>query len=258
MRMSVDVLETATSTNEVALEAARSGALDGTVIIARTQSAGRGRRGRSWFSPPGGNLYLSYIHRSRLRPAALAAITLDAATAVASAVEDLSGLRVEVKWPNDLLMGGRKLGGVLTELHTDLGPDPASTVVIVGVGVNVGGTVADFPEELQPIATTIAHSGGAEVSAEQLGRLVGRRLREKLAGYEAAQGPDLTAYLTRFRGQIGRRVELDDHATVLYATVTGVAGDGCLLVRPDGADADVAVRAGEVRLLPATSPGERA
>lgn len=250
--MPIHELDTATSTNDAAREAARKGALDGTVIVAARQSAGRGRRGRSWFSPDGANLYLSYIHRSKLRPAALSGITLDAATAVASALEDLTGISIDVKWPNDLLIEGRKVGGVLTELHTDLGPGMTSAVVIIGVGVNVSGDISEFPEELQGIATTLASTGSRDVSRRDLALLVSRRLREKMAGYEAIGGPDLAAYQTRFGQQVGRRVELDDHDTAVHATVVGVTPSGGLIVRRDGADADETVLAGEVRLLTAT------
>ncbi len=149
------------STNDVAHDLAARGALDGTVVVAEAQEEGRGRHGREWFSPAAGNVYLSYIHRSRLQAAELSALTLDAATAVASAIEDVAGLRADLKWPNDLLVGGRKLAGILTELHTQLCPN-GSPVVIIGVGVNVNNVLKDLPEEVRNTSTSLAECTGLD------------------------------------------------------------------------------------------------
>ncbi|MDP6946880.1 MAG: biotin--[acetyl-CoA-carboxylase] ligase, partial [Myxococcota bacterium] len=147
-------LDEAVSTNDVAHDLAARGALDGTVVVAESQQGGRGRHGREWFSPAGGNVYLSYVHRSRLQASQLGGLTLDVATAVATALEDSAGLVASLKWPNDLLVAGRKVAGILTELHTDLSPN-GSPVVVVGVGINVSIAPEDFPESLRAIATSV-------------------------------------------------------------------------------------------------------
>ena len=219
-------LDGADSTNDVAHDMAARGALDGTVVVAKTQAAGRGRRGRDWFSPDAGNVYLSYIHRSRLQPADLSALTLDAAIAVATALEDLAGVRVDLKWPNDLLVDGKKLGGILSELHTELCPNGAP-VVIIGVGVNVAIPADGFPELLQPIATSVQMVTGVRHDPAALATLIARRLREKLAGYESARGPDLVGYMARFPF-VGTPVVHDDRGE---GVIAGVNADGGLEVR---------------------------
>ncbi len=237
-------LEGTGSTNDVAHDLAVRGALDGTIVVADAQDAGRGRHGRDWFSPADGNVYLSYIHRSRLQAAELSALTLDAATAVATALEDLAGLRADLKWPNDLLVGGRKLAGILTELHTELCPN-GSPVVIIGVGVNVAVEAEAFPEQLRPIATSVLIETGERCEPEALAELIGRRLREKLAGYEAGRGPDLAGYLARFPF-VGARVK---HDGVRIGVIDGVVSDGGLAVRWDDTGDVEVVHSGEIVLL---------
>jgi BirA family transcriptional regulator, biotin operon repressor / biotin---[acetyl-CoA-carboxylase] ligase len=241
-------LEVTGSTNDVAHDLAARGALDGTVVIAETQEAGRGRRGRDWFSPAKGNVYLSYVHRSRLQPAELSALTLDAATAVATALEDATGVHAELKWPNDLLVGGRKIAGILTELHTELCPN-GSPVVIIGVGVNVAIAASEFPEELRTIATSVLVEAGEAPAPRELAELIARRLREKLAGYEAARGPDMAAYMARFPF-VGTRFRHDD---TREGTITGVGADGGLAVQWDDTETSESIWSGEIVLLGAGS-----
>jgi BirA family biotin operon repressor/biotin-[acetyl-CoA-carboxylase] ligase len=232
------------STNDVAHDLAVRGALDGTIVIADTQEAGRGRRGRDWFSPAKGNVYLSYVHRSQLQPGELTALTLDAATAVATALEDGAGIRADLKWPNDLLVGGRKIAGILTELHTELCPN-GSAVVIIGVGVNVAIDASEFPAELSELATSVLVEAGTAPEPRQLAELIGRRLREKLAGYEASRGPDMAAYMARFPF-VGARVR---HDGAREGTIAGVGADGALAVQWDGLETIESVWSGEIICL---------
>jgi len=236
-------LEGTGSTNDEAHDLAVRGALDGTIVVADAQEAGRGRHGRDWFSPARGNVYLSYIHRSRLQAAELSALTLDAATAVATAIEDLAGLRPDLKWPNDLLVGGRKLAGILTELHTEVCPN-GSPVVIIGVGVNVGVEAEAFPDALKDIATSVLIETGTRYDPAGLAELIGRRLREKLAGYEALRGADMAGYLARFPF-VGAAVE---HEGVRRGVIEGVDADGGLSVLWDDTGEVESVRSGEIVL----------
>ncbi|MFM7141205.1 MAG: biotin--[acetyl-CoA-carboxylase] ligase, partial [Alphaproteobacteria bacterium] len=107
------------STNRLAIELARGGAAEGTAVVAEKQTAGRGRLGRTWESPPGLNLYLSVILRPALSPVEVPRLTLAAAVAVADAIAATTGLRPEIKWPNDVLVDGRKACGILTELEAE-------------------------------------------------------------------------------------------------------------------------------------------
>ena len=241
-------LEVTGSTNDVAHDLAVRGALDGTVVIAAAQDAGRGRLGRDWFSPATGNIYLSYVHRSRLQPPELSALTLDAATAVATALEDATGVRASLKWPNDLLVKGRKIAGILTELHTEICPN-GSPVVIIGVGLNVAIAASDFPEELRSIATSVLVEAGEAPEPRELAELIARRLREKLAGYEATRGPDMAAYMARFP-YVGTRIRHDE---AREGTITGVGDDGGLAVQWDGEEVSESIWSGEIVLLGAPS-----
>ncbi|MEZ4265389.1 MAG: biotin--[acetyl-CoA-carboxylase] ligase [Myxococcota bacterium] len=234
----------ATSTNDLARDLAARGAPSGTLVIARAQTAGRGRQGAEWFSPPDRNVYLSVIHRSALTAAQLSGLTLDVAVAAATAIEDLAGCFPALKWPNDLLLRGRKVGGILTELHTDLSPGGAP-VVVVGVGVNVDVAPGDFPPELAELATSLNEGANPKVSPRELAMLIGRRIVEKLAGYEAAGGPDLAAYDRRFPF-VGWRVRIAQGGE---AVIRRVMADGALGVSFPGWTDIQSIRTGAVTLL---------
>lgn len=155
------VLQEAPSTNTAALALAQKGAEDGTVVVAERQTAGRGRLGRRWFSPPGENLYCSVILRPTPAPDRivewLSWTPLLSAVAAARAVQTVSGLYPWLKWPNDILVGHRKLGGILCESN---GSHAHGTFVVVGIGLNVNTEREDFPDELREIATSLAAETG--------------------------------------------------------------------------------------------------
>ena len=150
-------LKVTESTNSVALEAGEKGAAQGTVIVADSQTGGRGRLNRFWLSPPGMGLYFSLLLRPDLEAEDLPKITLAAGLAISEAVEAEYGIFLQIKWPNDLLLAGRKLGGILTETGTlraeVTGPGP---VVVVGVGLNLFPPVGGFPPSLQDSATALS------------------------------------------------------------------------------------------------------
>src|SRR5512138_2373785 len=139
------------STNDRAKELADAGAEHGEVVVAEAQTAGRGRRGRTWASPARKNLYLSVVLRPDLPPARAPELTLVASVALCDAIRQ-AGVEAGIKWPNDLLAGGRKIAGVLTELAAE--PDRVHWVVL-GAGVNVNARPEDFPEELRADATSV-------------------------------------------------------------------------------------------------------
>ncbi len=149
--------EVISSTNDRARELAEEGAGHGEVVIAESQTGGRGRRGRSWASPPGRNVTFSVILRPDLPPARAPELTLLAAVAVCDALRQ-AGVPAAIKWPNDVLVRERKICGILTELASE--PERVHWAV-VGIGVNVNATVEDFPEELRDAATSIRIERGA-------------------------------------------------------------------------------------------------
>jgi BirA family biotin operon repressor/biotin-[acetyl-CoA-carboxylase] ligase len=151
------------STNTRALELAASGSPEGTLVVAEAQTSGRGRKGRQWHSPGQGGIYLSVILRPPISPLEAPKMTLLAGIAAAEAVLGLAPLDVHIKWPNDLLIGHRKVAGILTEIASDM--DRVSHVV-TGIGFNVG--TKGFPPELENIATSLFLEAGREFSRAAL------------------------------------------------------------------------------------------
>lgn len=141
------------STNNVALRLAEKGAPQGTVVLADAQSAGRGRRGRSWHSIPGKGIYFSLLLRpSGTSPAEAAPVTLAAAAALARHLREITGLEITVKWPNDLLINAKKVGGILTEARADR---QDLRCLVLGVGLNISHQAEDFPAGLRQSATSL-------------------------------------------------------------------------------------------------------
>jgi BirA family biotin operon repressor/biotin-[acetyl-CoA-carboxylase] ligase len=169
----IRVFQETTSTNDVVEKLARDGVKEGVVVFSESQTRGRGRLGRKWVSPRGRGLWFSVLLRPALRPEAVTQLTIAAATALCRGIEKVAGVRPDVKWPNDLLVRGRKTAGVLTELSAEL--DKVKSVIL-GIGVDVNQTVADFPVELRRIATSLRIEAGrlldrAELAASLLGEL---------------------------------------------------------------------------------------
>ena len=138
------------STNTCARELARQGAAHGTVLIADHQTGGRGRRGRSFHSPAGSGIYMSVILRPHCKPQELMHLTCSAAVAMCDAVEKAVGFRPGIKWTNDLVYGGKKIAGVLTELGFD--QHGLVDFAVIGIGINCCQRESDFPEEIRGIA----------------------------------------------------------------------------------------------------------
>ena len=153
------------STNKQAKELAVGGAHEGTVIIAETQTMGRGRLGREWISPAGG-LWFSLILRPKLSPATASKLTFMAGLAVAKVLRERFGLEVETKWPNDILVNGRKICGVICEMNTT---NETINFVVIGVGVNGNFNVEKvFPVKLQKAATSIENELSRKIQLENL------------------------------------------------------------------------------------------
>lgn len=229
-------LATCSSTNDEALARARAGAPHGTVVIADEQTAGRGRAGRRWHSPPGANLYLSIVLRAARPAGELPSVTLAAGVGVCDAIRAASVTRARIKWPNDVLVGDRKLAGVLTEMVTRGGHPDA---VVVGIGVDVDGRRADLPAELAAIATSIQDETGAPYGvgafAETLLDVVEPWLQRWLDG-----GVPAIAGAWEARAELGRRVRVVTDGDTREGMTRGLAPDGALrVVLDDGAEARV-------------------
>jgi BirA family transcriptional regulator, biotin operon repressor / biotin---[acetyl-CoA-carboxylase] ligase len=226
------------STNDVASGLVMSGVDEGVVVVADSQTAGRGRRGHVWLSPPGSGLYVSVV----LTPAratdperATRLITLAAGVALAEGIEAVTACRVDLKWPNDLYIERRKLGGILAEGATSGTGISKSRVeaVVLGYGINVGST--RFPSDLAPRATSLEAELGrpvdrARVFAETLAALA-RRYDDLLAcRFDAI----LDEWRARAPGGRGARVSWTTASGTQIGVTDGIDDDGALFVRVDG------------------------
>ncbi len=146
--------ESIDSTNSLIKRLALEGAAEGTVAIANRQTAGRGRLGRSFQSPPDTGIYLSFLLRPRVRPDQAVNLTACTAVALCEAIETVCALRPQIKWTNDVLLNSRKICGILTEMSVE-GESGALQYIVVGIGVNVNQTLADFPDEIRSMAGSI-------------------------------------------------------------------------------------------------------
>jgi BirA family biotin operon repressor/biotin-[acetyl-CoA-carboxylase] ligase len=221
------------STNDVAMTLAASGAPDGTAVLADAQRAGRGRRGRSWFSPPGAGMYLSVIARPGQAAESLSLVTLAAGVAVAESVAAITGLPIEIKWPNDLVMGRpwRKLGGVLCEA---VGAGSRVDAVVIGVGLNLQHLA--YPAEMADRATSVEAELGRPVSRSMLVVEVLGQLGEATRRLRAGDREWVAREWRRFGhvGLAGAPVRWQEQGTARRGVARDVDADGALLVESDG------------------------
>lgn len=219
-------LDTVPSTNDYAKDLARQGAAHGTAVMAKSQTAGRGRMGRSFLSPEGG-LYLSVILRPRERAEELMALTAVLAAAVCDAVEQVCGIRPGVKWINDLVLDGKKLAGVLTELS--LTADGYVDYAVCGIGINCNGDIAELSPQVQEIATSLLVHTGKRTDLEALAKVMASRI---VRACDTAVR-EKTVWMERYRKNcvtLGKTVRVLG-AEPYEATALNVDGDGALQVR---------------------------
>ena len=226
------------STNDVAAALAAAGARSGTVVLADGQRAGRGRQGRAWSSPTGAGLYGSVV----LRPGAVvpSLLTLAAGVALADGVRAASGLEARLKWPNDVLAGGRKLAGILAE--SCLQPDGAAPAIVLGFGINV--RAAAHPPAVAALATSLEEELGRTVDR---GLLLAECLAALAARYGDLQGGRSAGVLAawRDRADLERPVEWDDAGQPRRGVAVAIDEAGALVVRTGSGL--VHLTAGEVR-----------
>ncbi len=231
------------STQRVARDLARNGAAEGTAVVAEEQTAGRGRLGRTWHSPPGDNLYCSIVLRPPRAPAEVPQIALVAGLAVADAVQETAGRRPAIKWPNDVLLDGKKVCGILTEMESEM---DRVHHVIAGIGVNLNSR--RFPRELREKASSLLLLTGRPVERAVF-------TAGLLAALEARYGRYLSVGFASVRTEwesysclTGTEVRVHGPGGEVAGRVLGLDDDGALRLR--GADGAVTrIVAGEVTVL---------
>lgn len=177
-------LDQVDSTNNLLKRMALEGAAEGTVAVADQQTAGRGRLGRSFQSPPDTGIYLSFLLRPQTSPEQAVNLTACAAVAMCDAVEAACGLRPQIKWTNDILLARRKICGILTEMSVE-GETGALQYIVLGIGVNVNQALDDFPEELRDLAGSVAMAAGHPIDRGRLAAEIIKAVDAMYAGWKA-------------------------------------------------------------------------
>ena len=238
--------ETVDSTNTLASElAGEGGATEGTVVVADSQVRGRGRFGRSWVSPPGVNVYMSIVLRPEMEPKDATLITIMAAVACTIALRRVTELHITIKWPNDLMVSGKKLGGILTETRV---ASKRIEYAVTGIGINVNMDLDVLPDAVKEVATSIKIETGrlflrAEIIQEVLNEINDwyNILKEKRHSEITSQWKQLTSTL-------GRNVEIIVGSETLKGLAESITDEGMLVLRlPLGASR--VIQYGDLTLL---------
>ena len=208
------------STMVAARELAKKGANEGTLVVAESQTCGRGRLGREWFSPRGG-VYFTLILKPKISPAYAPRINLMASVAVASAIREVIGLKAELKWPNDVLIGGRKVCGILAEMEAEL---DAMNFVNLGIGINVNASVSRYEE----MATSLKAELGREIPRREFLSAVLKKIEEQQA---LLTGDGLLEEWRGLSATLGRYVRVVVPAGEIVGQAIDIDASGALIVK---------------------------
>lgn len=220
------------STNRIAKELAMGGEPEGTLIVADSQTGGRGRKGRAWFSPPGGGLYLSLILRPSLHPVEAPKMTLLAGVALAETLLPFIPTGVSIRWPNDIYSRGKKIAGILMEVATEI---DTIDYMVLGVGLNVNIPREDFPAELRRRATSFVSETGVPGRRVELLTDFLSRLEEWYLGIDKKGFSPVIERWRELTDTIGKRVRAAWPDQPVQGIVVGIDEDGTLLLEcPDG------------------------
>lgn len=219
--------ETIGSTNTVASEIAAK-SVEGAVVLADTQSKGKGRLGRVWVSPPGVNIYMSIILKPDIRPRDATLITIMSSVACANALRKVTGLNVTIKWPNDLIIQKKKLCGILTELKTERNK---IIFAVAGIGINVNADINEFAEDVKSIATSLKNETGIVYSRTEI---AAETLNEIDRWYKTLKVMDRDALLSewkRLSSTLGREVMVITGQETLTGLALDLDGEGMLMIK---------------------------
>ena len=226
----IRVLRQTTSTNDVIEQMARDGEPEGLVVFAESQTHGRGRLGRRWSSPSGKGLWFSILLRPRLRPLETTQLTAATATAISRAIENETGLKPEIKWPNDIMLNGKKIAGILTELHAEL---DQIRHVILGIGIDAQQSPSDFPIDLRAQATSLKISLGRPVDRPALATTLLRELDRDYTRIIHGQFNELAEEWESRCDTLGRHVAISTGTKTMRGRAETLDPNGALLLRTD-------------------------
>lgn len=242
----IRVFKETTSTNDAVERVARDGEAEGVVVFAETQTKGRGRLGRRWISPPGRGLWFSILLRPKISPQSITQITVASAVSLRRAIKTVTGLVAEIKWPNDLMLNGLKIAGILTELSSE--PDAVKHVVL-GIGVDVNLTSEDIPEELRNVATSLRIVTGRKLDRAALAIQILREIDRAYASIQEGMFEELSNEWASGCATIGKDVTIEMGGRLLQGRVEALDQDGALLLRTEHGRLERVI-AGDVRIHP--------
>jgi len=220
--------KTISSTNTVAQNLAKSGMPEGTLVIADTQTKGKGRLGRKWHSPPGKGLYFSLILKPELPPEKMAGLSLVAGLAIVRAINQVTGIKTQTKWPNDVLFKSKKLAGILVELAAGVGK---IDYMVVGCGINVNHLRKDFPLSLQRKSTSLKIIGKKEHSRIVLLQHILRQFEKLYDNYRNHGFKYLSIELIQNSALIGKRITLTSGQEKTTGKAVGFDNSGHIIIK---------------------------
>ncbi len=224
----IKVFQETTSTNDIIDRLARDGAQEGVVVFAESQTQGRGRLGRNWISPSGKGVWFSVLLRPALRPQAFTQLTISAATSLARAIREQLDIQCEIKWPNDVLIRGKKVAGILSEVNAE--PDVLK-YAIVGAGINANLDAVDFPPELLSISTSLKIELGEWVDRANLAAATLRHLDRAYEWIRNHHFDSIVSEWETWCSTLGRIVTIDVGGRELSGRAESLDENGALLLR---------------------------
>lgn len=226
----IHVFEETTSTNDIIEKFARDGVKEGVVVFAESQTRGRGRLGRKWVSPRGKGLWFSVLLRPELRPDETTRLTVASGTALRRAIEKQTALKAQIKWPNDILIGGRKTAGILMELRAEV---DRVDYIILGIGVDVNLNANDLPAELRKIATSLKAELGKPVSRPELAARILSELDNDYRRIMQGEFSSVSDEWEEHCDTIGRNISIRIGERLLRGRAEALGEEGALLLRTD-------------------------
>ena len=226
----IHVFEETTSTNDVVEKLARDGVREGVVVFAESQTRGRGRLGRKWVSPARKGLWFSILLRPQLRPQETTQLTVATATALRRAIHAETNLPVEIKWPNDILISGKKVAGILTEMSAEL---DRVRHVIPGIGLDVNQDVDEFSPELRKIATSLKIEKGESFSRAALAAAILHELDEEYSRICSGRFAEISSEWEEHCATIGKEVTVQIGDRKIRGRAESLDDDGALVLRTE-------------------------
>lgn len=218
------------STSDIIEKLARDGVAEGAVVFAESQTRGRGRLGRKWMSPPNKGLWFSVLLRPNCAPQAVTQITIAVSVSLVRAIQNVTGIRADIKWPNDILIGGKKVAGILTELSAEV--DTVKHVVI-GIGMDVNLSADEFPPELREIATSLSIVQGGPVDRPALAAAILKELDADYARIRNGQFKSVCEEWEKRCSTVGRNIAVLTGSHRRSGRAESIDADGALLLRTE-------------------------